>query len=48
VWGKFVVGFGGFSLCLCGKDWFGIVGVSVCCVSDSLLWVCGSEFVLCL
>jgi len=26
----------------------GIVGVSVCCVLDSLVWVCGIVCVLCL
>ena len=25
----------------------GFVGVSVCCVWDTLVWVCGSEIVLC-
>ena len=31
---------------MCGKVWRGFVGVSVCCVWDSLLLVCGSECVL--
>ena len=32
---------------MCGRVWFGFGGVSVCCVWDSLVWVCGSECVLC-
>ena len=32
---------------MCGTVWCGIVGVSLCCVWDSLEWVCGSECVLC-
>ena len=32
---------------MCGTVWFGFGGVSLCCVWDCLLWVCGSEFVLC-
>jgi len=33
---------------VCGTDWCGFVGEIVCCVWDSLVWVCGSECVLCL
>jgi len=33
---------------LCGRVCCGFVGVSVCCVSESLVWVCGSEGLLCL
>ena len=32
---------------VCGTVWCGCLGVSVCCVWDSLVWVCGSECVLC-
>jgi len=32
---------------VCGRDWGGFGGVSLCCVWDSLLFVCGNEFVLC-
>ena len=32
---------------MCGTVWCGFVGVSLCCVWDSLVWVCGSEIVLC-
>ena len=32
---------------MCGTVWCGFVGVSLCCVWDSLEWVCGSESVLC-
>jgi len=32
---------------VCGTVWCGFVGVSVCCVWDSLVWVCRSECVLC-
>jgi len=32
---------------VCGKVWCVFVGVSVCCVWDSLVRVCGSECVLC-
>jgi len=32
---------------VCGTVCCGLVGVSVCCVWDSLVWVCGSECVLC-
>ena len=31
----------------CGTVWCGFGGVSVCCVWDSLVWVWGSECVLC-
>ena len=37
----------GVSVCLCRTVWYVFVGVSVCCVWDNLVWVCGSEFVLC-
>ena len=30
-----------------GTDWCEFVEVSVCCVWDNLVWVCGSECVLC-
>ena len=32
---------------MCGTVWCGFVGVSVCCVWDRLVWVCGSESVPC-
>ena len=32
---------------VCGTVWCGFGGVSVCCVWESLVWVCGSECVLC-
>jgi len=32
---------------VCGRDWGGIGGVSLCCVWDSLGRVWGSDFVLC-
>ena len=32
---------------MCGTFWCEFVEVSVCCVWDSLVWVCGSECVLC-
>jgi len=32
---------------VCGTDWCGFVGVSVCCVWYSLVWVCGNGCVLC-
>ena len=32
---------------MCGRVWSGFVGVSVCFVWDSLMWVCGCENVLC-
>jgi len=32
---------------VCGTDCCGFVGVRVCCVWDSLVWVFGSECVLC-
>ena len=32
---------------MCGAVWCGFGGVSVCCVWDSLVWVWGSECVLC-
>ena len=31
---------------MCGTVWCGFVGVSVCCVWGTLVWVCGSECVL--
>jgi len=31
---------------VCGSVLCGFVGVSVCCVWDILLWVCGSECLL--
>jgi len=31
---------------VCWTDLSGFVGVSVCCLWDSLVWVCGSECVL--
>ena len=46
--GQFGVGFGSeFVLCV-GQIVVGFGGVSVCCVWDRLVWVCGSECVLCL
>jgi len=45
---------GEFNVCLwecvcavCWTDLFGIVGVSMCCVWDSLVWDWSSEYVLC-
>ena len=32
---------------MCGRDWGGFGGVSLCCVWDSVVWVWGSEYVLC-
>jgi len=32
---------------VCGRDWGGFGGVTLCCVWDSLVRCCGSEFVLC-
>ena len=32
---------------MCGTVCCGFVGVSVCCVLESLVWVCGRECVLC-
>ena len=32
---------------VCGKEYWGFGEVSVCCVWDSLVWVCESECVLC-
>ena len=32
---------------MCRPVWYGFVGVSVCCVWDSLVWVWGSACVLC-
>jgi len=32
---------------VCERDWGGFGGVILCCVWDSLLWVWGSEFELC-
>ena len=32
---------------VCGTVWCGFGGLSVWCVGNSLLWVCGSEYVLC-
>jgi len=32
---------------VCGRVWCGFGGVSVCCVWESLVWVWGSECVLC-
>ena len=43
VWGVFV----GVSLCCLWGVWGGFGGVCLCCVCDSLVWVWGSEFVLC-
>jgi len=31
---------------MCGRVWGWFVGVNLCCVWDSLLWVCGSECVM--
>ena len=32
---------------VCGTVWCGFVGVSECCVWDSLVWVWGSVYLLC-
>jgi len=32
---------------LCAGEFWGLNGVSVCCVWENLVWVCGSECVLC-
>ena len=32
---------------MCGTVCCGIGGVSIYCVWDSLVWVCGSDYVLC-
>ena len=45
--GQFGVGLWERVCAVCGTVWCGYVGVSVCCVWDSLVWVCGSECVLC-
>ena len=45
--GEFDVGLWERVCAVCGTVWCGFVGESVSCVWDSLVWVCGREFVLC-
>ena len=40
-------GFVGENCAVSWTVWCGFVGESVCCVWDSLMWVCGSDCVLC-
>jgi len=40
----------GLGECVCaviGRYWGGFGGVSLCCVWESMVWVWGSEFLLC-
>jgi len=45
--GQFGVGLWEGVCAVCGTVWCGFVGVSVCCVWDSLEWDCGGYFLLC-
>jgi len=45
--GAFDVSLGERVCAVCGRVWGGLVGVSLCCMWDSLVWVWGSECVLC-
>ena len=44
---QFGAGLGDWVRAVCGRVWCGFGGVSVCCVCESLVWVCGIECVLC-
>ena len=44
---EFCVGFSECVCAVCGTDWCGIGGDSLCCVRERLVWICGIEFVLC-
>ena len=41
-------GFGVLIFVVCGRVWNGFGGVILCCVLDGLVWVWGSEVVLCM
>ena len=45
--GAFDVSLGERVFAVCGRVWGGFVGVRLYCVWDSLVWVWGSECVLC-
>jgi len=46
--GQFCVGWGSVCVCaVCGTDWSGFGVVRVCCMWERLVWVWGSESVLC-
>jgi len=47
VCGKVCFGFGGVIVFCVWESFCGILGASVCCVYDSLVWVWGIECVLC-
>ena len=40
--------FGGLIFFVCGSGWGGLGVVILCCVWDGLVWVWGSEVVLCM